>query len=125
MAAKMKPLRVILIDPIVPGGLITEAQFENAPDYRWYNDWIGSDIFTCLNLTVKDKLQNSMFLDDEGLLKPHLRGYRFQLPSLFGSTSQTFAGRAVITACDDEGNTISTNYTLDEVKAMVKFVQRF
>ena len=57
----------------------------------------------------------ALFLDDEGLLKPnHLfKLHRYPTP---------LAGCGLILSSDDEGETIATNFTADQIRPLITFL---
>lgn len=74
--------------------------------------FIGCDCFTCVAL--KDNYSEVLYLDDNGFLYPNhyffIEGYPKEL-----------AGKALILGGNEEGETISTNYTVEEIRQKVTF----
>ena len=60
---------------------------------------------------------NSIFVDDEGILKDNLY---FEYPSSNGIFQ--LAGNGLILGVDDEGNSISPTLTIEDVKSKVSFL---
>ena len=60
---------------------------------------------------------NSIFVDDEGILKDNLY---FEYPSSNGIFQ--LAGNGLILGVDDEGNSISPTLTVEDVKSKVNFL---
>ncbi len=60
---------------------------------------------------------NSIFVDDEGILKDNLY---FEYPSSNGIFQ--LAGNGLILGVDDEGNSISPTLTVEDVKSKVTFL---
>jgi hypothetical protein len=102
-------MRAILINPI--DHTVTETEYSG--DYKHIYELIDVDTFTIIHL--QDKNRETMFLDDNGLLKPN----RFFKWHNYG---QPLAGKALILGTDDEGESIGTKLTLDFVKEQVTFL---
>jgi len=98
-------MRAILIDPFTK--TITEVEYSG--DYKQIYKLINCDTFTVSCLSDADDL----FLDDEGLLKDN---------RYFTWNGHPFAGKGLILAHDDEGDTISTTYDLHEVLDRVEWL---
>jgi len=101
----MKQLRGYLIDPETK--TITEVTHNG--DYKEIYRFIGADCFDCVRIDYR----NGVFIDDEGLLNGQryffkLRGY-----------PQPLAGKGLILGNDEEGETVSSSLTMDEVKFLV------
>lgn len=101
-------MRAILIDPVNK----TVSEVEHNGDYRDIYRHIECDCFTVVGIDDVD----SVFIDDEGLLKDEpgpffaLKGY-----------PQPLAGKGLILGCDEDGETIAARMSLDEARAMVSF----
>lgn len=107
-------MRAILIDPIAH----TITEVEHNGDFR--------HIYTLLSdppngLEVDDfnivdiGNDNTLYVDGEGLLKNPRYFFTFQ------GYHQPLAGRGLVLACDEEGETIPTTLTIAEIKAKVTF----
>jgi len=101
-------VRVILVNPF--DETVKEAVYGG--DYREIYDLIGCRTFT-VQMIDED---NDLFLDDEGLLVEGDQRY-FEYKGL-----GTFAGKGLIMAHDDEGESIATTLDLKEVLPMVEFM---
>jgi hypothetical protein len=75
------------------------------------------DIYLLTDCTTFDVVRLSesddMYVDDEGLLKDN---------RYFSWSGRNFAGKALIMGHDDEGNSISTTYDLQEVIDRVEWL---
>lgn len=75
------------------------------------------DIYLLTECTIFDVVRLSesddMYVDDEGLLKDN---------RYFSWSGRNFAGKALIMGHDDEGNSISTTYDLQEVIDRVEWL---
>ena len=71
------------------------------------------NLFDIVSITPNE----DMYIDDEGLLKNNQRYF-----TLLGTGLNNFAGKALLLSHNDEGETTSTNWTLQQVKNMVKFL---
>lgn len=75
------------------------------------------DIYLLTDCTIFDVVRLSesddMYVDDEGLLKDN---------RYFSWSGRNFAGKALIMGHDDEGNSISTTYDLQEVVDRVEWL---
>ncbi len=78
-------------------------------------DLIGCDLVESVYLDGT----NDIFVDEEGLLKLSADSKFFTLSDL--PMSGPFAGSAVITAHNDEGETINTNLSVELIANKVKF----
>lgn len=101
-------MRAILIDPAAR----TVTEVEHNGDYRDIYRHIECDCFSVVGIDDVD----SVFIDDEGLLKDE-PGPFFALAGY----PQPLAGRGLILGCDEEGETIAARMSLDEARAMVSF----
>ena len=100
-------MRVILVNPF--DETVKEGVYGG--DFREIYDLIGCRTFT-VQMIDED---NDLFLDDEGLLVEGEQRY-FEYKGL-----GTFAGKGLIMAHDDEGDSIATTLDLMEVSSMVEF----
>jgi len=101
-------VRVILVNPF--DETVKEAVYGG--DYREIYDLIECRTFT-VQMIDED---NDLFLDDEGLLVEGAQRY-FEYKGL-----GTFAGKGLIMAHDDEGDSKATTLDLKEVSSMVEFM---
>lgn len=99
----------------------TIAEVEYGGDYRDIYKLLSGDepgkvdLFTAVELNAE---KDTMFLDDEGLLKPQADFFRWRD---YGDGTHPFAGNALILGTDDDGDSVEPKITLDEVKAKVTF----
>lgn len=100
-------MRVILVNPF--DETVKEAVYGG--DFREIYDLIGCRTFT-VQMIDED---NDLFLDDEGLLVEGDQRY-FEYKGL-----GTFAGKGLIMAHDDEGDSKATTLDLMEVSSMIEF----
>lgn len=73
----------------------------------------------CCCVAVASCGKYDLFVDDEGLLKPASEQRYF----IVEGYPQPLAGMALAVGCDDEGNTIPPDITLEELEAQVLFVE--
>jgi hypothetical protein len=101
-------VRVILINPF--DETVKEAVYGG--DYREIYDLIECRTFTVLSIDET----NDLYLDDEGLLVEGNQKY-FDYKGL-----GIFAGRGLIMAHDNEGESIATTLDLTQVIPLIKFM---
>lgn len=101
-------MRGIIIDPFTR----TVTDVETSASLLDMYDLLQVDLITVVRIDE----DHIMILDDEGLLKSKDTQAYF----IMGS-SQPFAGRGLI-LCDDDGENRAATITIDEVKAMVTFL---
>ncbi len=101
-------LRAILIDPLLR--VISEVNVDN--DLQSFYDILNIRTLAMVNIDNT----NSLYIDDEGLLNND--------NSLFeiASYPQPLAGRALVVAHNEEGETIETTLNIDQIRAMVGWV---
>ena len=99
-------MKAILINPFDTTIKVTEY----TGNYKEIYDLIGCRSFDCVRLTI----ENDMYIDDEGLLIDNQR--------YFSIKDRNYAGKALLLAHDDEGESIATTFTLQEAKDMVQFL---
>jgi hypothetical protein len=102
-------MRGILIDPAAK--LIHEVEYNG--DYRQISKRIECDLFTVVGIDGV----NSIFVDDEGLLKDIEDFFTY------GEYPQPLAGKGLILGCDEAGESIATTLTVAEVAANVSFLK--
>ena len=106
-------MKAILID--VKTQEIKEVEYDNTLQNIY--DLIDCRAFDLVRLNEVDGIFDSIFVDDEGLLKDNLyfeysdSGRVFQL-----------AGSGLILGVDDEGNSIPPTLTVEDVKGKVNFL---
>ena len=101
-------MKAILINPFDQ----TIKETEYTGDYREIYSLIECRTFDCVRLTPHE----DMYIDDEGLLINNQRYFRML------EIGANYAGKALLLAHDDEGETKATNWTLQDVKSMVEFL---
>jgi len=99
-------MKAILINPFDQ----TIKETEYTGDYREIYDLVSCRTFDCVRLTI----ENDMYIDDEGLLIDNQR--------YFSIKDRNYAGKALLLAHDDEGESVATTFTLQEVKDMVEWL---
>ena len=101
-------LRAILIDPFLR--VISEVSVNG--DLQSIYDIL--DIRTLAIVNIDNT--NSLYIDDEGLLKDH--------NSLFeiASYPQPLAGRGLVVAHYEEGETVETTLDIDQIRSMIGWV---
>jgi hypothetical protein len=110
-------MRAILIDPIERK--VTEVDHDG--NYKQIYKLIGCQTFTAVYIgdppeeIPSDPRRNAIFIDDEGLLNnPRYffiwRGY-----------PQPLAGKGLILGANEEGDSCSTNWTVEQATAMVQY----
>lgn len=100
-------MRVILVNPF--DETVKEAVYGG--DFREIYDLIECRTFTVQTIDE----DNDLYLDDEGLLVQGPQRY-FEYKGL-----GTFAGKGLIMAHDDEGDSKATTLDLIEVSSMIEF----
>jgi len=101
-------LRAILIDPLLR--VISEVNVDN--DLQSFYDILNIRSLAMVNIDNT----NSLYIDDEGLLNND--------NSLFeiASYAQPLAGRALVVAHNEEGETVETTLDIDQIRSMVGWV---
>lgn len=102
-------MRAILIDPFSK----TVTQVECAPGIEAIYALIDADCFCTVNL---DDAGNAVYLDDEGLFR---EGQEF---FALGNYPQPLAGRGLILGCNEEGESVATTITVEQVRAAVRWL---
>jgi hypothetical protein len=102
-------MRGILINPF--DQTIKEVVY--AGDFREIYSLIDCTTFDVVRITPDE----DMYVDDEGLLIDNQRYF-----TLLGTGLNNFAGKALLLSHNNEGETIATNWTLQQVKNMVKWL---
>ena len=99
-------MKAILINPFDE----TIKETEYTGDYREIYSLIECRTFDCVRLTPHE----DMYIDDEGLLIDNQR--------YFSIEGRNYGGKALLLSHNSEGETKSTNWTLQDVKDMVEFL---
>lgn len=104
-------MKALLIDPFQK--TITEIEHDNSLEdiYRHTR----CDTFTTVMI---DRHGGTLFVDDEGLLKPFDSQAFFKIDTY----ADPLAGYAMVVGTDDEGETVDVAYTIDQIKARVQFL---
>lgn len=102
-------MQAILINPFDK----TIEEIEYSGDWRDISSLLECDIFTTAYFA---DTTDSVYIDDEGL---YVEDQAF---FTIGDYPQPLAGRGLILGCNDEGDSVDCETTLEEAKAMVKFV---
>ena len=91
---------------------ITKVQINDLSDLQ---KLVGG--YICLGTTlVKNNIENTVFVDDEGLLKG-LDNFFF-----IKGSHQPFAGNGVLIGTNEEGEDIDTNFTVEEISKLIVFL---
>ena len=98
-------MRAILLNPFDQ----TVKEVVYTGDFREIYSLIDCGTFDVVRLSESDDL----YVDDEGLLKEN---------RYFSWSGRNFAGKGLILANDDEGNSMSTTYDLQEVIDKVEWL---
>ena len=99
-------MKAFLIDPAAK--TVTEVEYSG--DWKDIYPLTDCDCFT----TVDIDGQNTMFLDDEGLLKGHRDDF-----FIYGWDCPPLAGKALVLGYDEEGETVAPTVTLEEIVSKV------
>lgn len=107
-------MRAILIDPVAE----TVTEVDHSGDYKEIYHFLsdemhGLEVDTFDAVRINDS--DTIFIDDDGLLKDPRYFFKWQ------GYEQPLAGRGLILASDQEGETIGTELSLDYVKRHVSF----
>ena len=105
-------MKAILINPKLK--LINEINYSG--DYRDISKLTECNIFTCVY--PFDKCEDTIYLDDEGLLKSSNYCFTFDCDN---GNAQPLMGKALILGTDDEGDSKDIEPSLDEIKKRVSF----
>lgn len=89
---------------------VTEVEIEKGlqPIY----DLLGIETFECVYIDDKE----TIYVDEEGLYKDDTEWFFFE------GTHQPIRGNGLILSTDDDGESVSTNLSLEYVKSKVKFL---
>lgn len=102
----------ILIDPKAHTVTLND---EYDGDFKTIYRIIGADLFDCVRIDDSE----TIYVDDEGLLNGKAASDGFFY--VIGDNPVAIAGRGLILATDDEGDSIATTLTVEKVNAMVRF----
>ena len=102
-------MQAILINPFDK----TIEEVDYSGDWRDISSLLECDIFTTAYF---DDTDDSVYVDDEGL---YVEDQAF---FTIGDYPQPLAGRGLILGCNDEGDSVDCETTLEEAKAMVTFL---
>lgn len=105
-------MRGILIDP--KAGTVSETDAYTG-DYQQIYTIIGASLFDCVRVDDSE----TMFVDDEGLLNGNGKENGFFY--VIGDNPVVIAGKALILGTNEEGDSVASKLTIDQVKAMVRF----
>jgi hypothetical protein len=86
---------------------------EHNGDFRQIQEIIEAHTFDCVRIDQSE----TFYVDDEGLFNQRFGFFRVE-----GDNPVVLAGKALILATDEEGDSISTTLTLEKVKEMIDFV---
>ena len=101
-------MKAILINPFDQ----TIKETEYTGDFREIYSLVDCRTFDCVRLTPHE----DMYIDDEGLLIDNQRYFRML------EIGANYAGKALLLSHDDEGESVATTFTLQEVKDMVEWL---
>lgn len=97
-------MKAILIDPFTK----TVSEVKHNGNYQEIYKFIKADCFDVVRISEHE----AIYVDDEGL-------YRQEKFFAWDGYPQPLAGRGLVLGSDDEGNSVSTKLTLDEVRSKV------
>ena len=92
---------------------ITEIELEKGIDAIY--EKLECTVFTCPLIDTKG---DSLYVDDEGLLNDNSPGSFFHL----GYPTQPLFGHGLIIGTDDEGESTDAKVSLENVKALISFI---
>lgn len=103
---------------------ITEVEYDSifgsSYEYLWRN--FKSGCITTAGSVIKDNQINTLFVDDEGLLTGiEDINYGFSFENDGNSDTSFLIGNGILEGSSDEGESISSNLTLQEVEERVIF----
>ncbi len=105
-------MRAILIDP--SNKTITEVDYNG--DYQHIYALIGANCFDCVR--IGDDEEHTIYVDDEGLYNGKVQTGMFRYA---GENPAYLAGKGLILATDEEGESVAATMALDAVADMVEF----
>ena len=101
-------MKGILINPL--DKTIKEVVYTG--DFREIYDLVDCRTFDCVMVDS----ENDMYIDDEGLYVDDQRYFRMV------ELGANYAGKALILSHDDEGDSVSTTLSIEEVKDIVEWL---
>ena len=104
-------MKAILID--VKTQEIKEVEYDNTLQNIY--DLIDCRAFDLVRLNEVDGIFNSIFVDDEGLLKESNRYFKTW-------NGNTYAGKGLLLDTDDEGNSTDVSVSVLQVQSSVRFL---
>ena len=99
-------MRAVYIDPY--DETVSEVDYNG--DYKEIYNLINCSTFDCVRIDDT----NDMYVDDEGLLKNPNRYFKID--------GRTIAGKGLILSHNDEGESVATNLTSEDVFKKVEFL---
>ncbi len=102
----------ILIDPFQKK--VTTVKVDTTNTLKSKYDLIGCSMVETVNYTHKSVIED-IWCDEEGLMKPRGEQRFFKISKLPYLHRGVIAGRGLILGSDNEGDTISTSLTIEEV----------
>jgi len=104
-------MRAILIDPVAR--TMTEVDYDG--DYKSIYRLIDVDMFEVMQISDIE----SVFIDEEGLLKEPAPTHYFKI----GDDGHPLSGKGLVLGVNDEGDSIATQLTIDELSTIIQFVR--
>jgi len=105
-------MRGILIDPFTR----SVSEIETSGKLLEIYELLGVDLITAVSLNENQ----SLFLDDEGLMVPKANQEYWQ----WKGSNQPYAGRGLILGLDSNGDNVDTTMSGLEVAALVSFLDK-
>ena len=105
-----KKMRAILID--VENKQVSEVEISDKNFLMNVYDYLKCDLID--TAIIIDDI-NSIYVDDEGLLKEQKHFFTFD-------GRGPFAGNGLISAIDDEGNGVATQLDIEEIRKRVSYI---
>jgi hypothetical protein len=109
---KENEMRGILIDPFTR----SVSEIETSGKLLEIYELLGVDLITAVSLNENQ----SLFLDDEGLMVPKANQEYWN----WKGSNQPYAGRGLILGLDSDGDNVSTTMSGLEVAALVSFLDK-
>jgi hypothetical protein len=109
-------MRAILIDPIAHTVTVVQHNNDYKQIYQYLSDKEHGLEVSDFNAVTIDR-RNMFFVDGEGLLKDPR--YFF----VWRGGSQPYAGRGLVLGYDQQGETVSTTWTVSKVADQVSFLE--